>query len=170
MNSRVSYGVCTISTKEMAFNILGYMHTLVQDCSSFLKSSLCEQTSTAEWTVFRTLWTSWRPFVSASIKRASTAAQLPRTSADFKINNGLEAERVLQVVNVALRVDLTVLLWRKILMMIIDYIMGDASEQNVTNTMVMDLLGSSLENMFWSAGKPVRAVYFILLRDSALIW
>jgi len=81
-------------------------------------------------------------------KKSEHRCTIAKDSADFKINNGLEAERVLQVVNVALRVDLTVLLWRKILMMIIDYIMGDASEQNVTNTMVMDLLGSSLENMF----------------------
>ena len=103
MNWRISYDVYTISTKEIAFNLLNFMHTLVQDHSSLLKSSLCGQTSTAEWTVFRTLWTSRRPFVSGSIKSASSVAK-----DHAKINNGLEAERVLQVVNVTLRVDVTV--------------------------------------------------------------
>lgn len=97
-----SYGVRTFSAKEMAFNILGLMHPLLFSI-----------------TQVEPIWADLnggmdRPDLADTVARIrmnlNTKADLRRAiardnSADFKIINGVEAERLLQTVDVLPRAN-----------------------------------------------------------------
>lgn len=93
-----SYGVRTFSAKEMAFNILGLMHPLlfsitqVEPIWADLNGGMDRLPDLADITT--------RMSLSLSKKSELRRAIARDNSADFKIVNGLEAERVLQTNNV----------------------------------------------------------------------
>lgn len=98
-----SYGVRTFSAKEMAFNILGLMHPLlfsitqVEPIWADLNGGMDRLPDLADITT--------RIRVSLNKKAELRRAIAKDNSADFKIINGLEAERVLQTVNVTPRAN-----------------------------------------------------------------
>src|ERR1700722_12511956 len=100
-----SHGVRTFSAKEMAFNILGLMHPLlfsitqVEPIWADLNGGMDRLPDLAEIT------TKIRTDLNklSDIRRAIT----PDNSADFKVVNGVEAERVLQTVTVTSRANVT---------------------------------------------------------------
>ncbi|KAF7965824.1 hypothetical protein HWV62_41719, partial [Athelia sp. TMB] len=98
-----SYGVRTFSAKEMAFNILGLMHPLlfsitqVEPIWADLNGGMDRLPDLADITT--------RVRVSLNKKADLRRAIAKDNSADFKIINGLEAERVLQTVNVTPRAN-----------------------------------------------------------------
>jgi fatty acid synthase subunit alpha, fungi type len=98
-----SYGVRTFSAKEMAFNILGLMHPLlfsitqVEPIWADLNGGMDRLPDLADITT--------RIRLSLNKKSELRRAIAKDNAADFKITNGLEAERVLQVVNVTPRAN-----------------------------------------------------------------
>jgi fatty acid synthase subunit beta len=96
-----SYGVRTFSAKEMAFNILGLMHPLlfsitqVEPIWADLNGGMDRLPDLADITT--------RIRLSLNKKSELRRAIARDNSADFKIINSLEAERVLQTVNVTPR-------------------------------------------------------------------
>lgn len=98
-----SYGVRTFSAKEMAFNILGLMHPLlfsitqVEPIWADLNGGMDRLPDLADITT--------RIRLSLNKKSELRRAIARDNSADFKIVNGLEAERVLQTVNVTPRAN-----------------------------------------------------------------
>jgi fatty acid synthase subunit beta len=98
-----SYGVRTFSAKEMAFNILGLMHPLlfsitqVEPIWADLNGGMDRLPDLADITT--------RIRLNLNKKSNLRRAIAKDNAADFKITNGLEAERVLQVVNVTPRAN-----------------------------------------------------------------
>jgi fatty acid synthase subunit alpha, fungi type len=98
-----SYGVRTFSAKEMAFNILGLMHPLlfsitqVEPIWADLNGGMDRLPDLADITTRIRLNLNKTSELRRAIARDNAA--------DFKITNGLEAERVLQVVNVTPRAN-----------------------------------------------------------------
>lgn len=98
-----SYGVRTFSAKEMAFNILGLMHPLlfsitqVEPIWADLNGGMDRLPDLADITTRIRLSLNKQSELRRAIARDN--------SADFKIINGLEAERVLQTVNVTPRAN-----------------------------------------------------------------
>lgn len=98
-----SYGVRTFSAKEMAFNILGLMHPLlfsitqVEPIWADLNGGMDRLPDLADITT--------RIRLSLNKKSDLRRAIARDNSADFKIINGLEAERILQTVNVTPRAN-----------------------------------------------------------------
>jgi fatty acid synthase subunit alpha len=98
-----SYGVRTFSAKEMAFNILGLMHPLlfsitqVEPIWADLNGGMDRLPDLADITT--------RIRLNLNKKSDLRRAIAKDNAADFKITNGLEAERVLQVVNVTPRAN-----------------------------------------------------------------
>jgi len=93
-----SYGVRTFSTKEMAFNILGLIHPLlfsvtqVEPIWADLNSGMDRLPDLADITT---------RIRSDIMKKSDSRHAIARdNAADFKIVNGVEAERVLQTVYV----------------------------------------------------------------------
>jgi fatty acid synthase subunit beta len=98
-----SYGVRTFSAKEMAFNILGLMHPLlfsitqVEPIWADLNGGMDRLPDLADITT--------RIRLSLNKKSDLRRAIARDNSADFKVINGLEAERILQAVNVTPRAN-----------------------------------------------------------------
>ncbi|KAG5646963.1 hypothetical protein DXG03_001686 [Asterophora parasitica] len=98
-----SYGVRTFSAKEMAFNILGLMHPLlfsitqVEPIWADLNGGMDRLPDLADITN--------RIRVSLNKKADLRRAIARDNSADFKITNGVEAERLLQTVDVLPRAN-----------------------------------------------------------------
>jgi fatty acid synthase subunit alpha len=97
-----SYGVRTFSAKEMAFNILGLMHPLlfsitqVEPIWADLNGGMDRPDLADVVTLIRT----------NLLKKADLRRAIARdNSADFKIINGVEAERLLQTVDVLPRAN-----------------------------------------------------------------
>jgi fatty acid synthase subunit alpha len=97
------YGVRTFSAKEMAFNILGLMHPLlfsitqVEPIWADLNGGMDRLPDLADVTTRIRLGL----HAKADLRRAVARDN----SADFKITNGTEAERVLQTVNIVPRAN-----------------------------------------------------------------
>ncbi|KZT29627.1 fatty acid synthase [Neolentinus lepideus HHB14362 ss-1] len=97
------HGVRTFSAKEMAFNILGLMHPLlfsitqVEPIWADLSGGMDRLPDLAELTTRIRLDINKKSQLRRAIARDNAA--------DFKITNGLEAERVLQTVNVTPRAN-----------------------------------------------------------------
>ena len=98
-----SYGVRTFSAKEMAFNILGLMHPLlfgitqVEPIWADLNGGMDRLPDLADIT---------SRIRSGIIKKSDSRRAIARdNAADFKITNGVEAERVLQTVYVTPRAN-----------------------------------------------------------------
>src|ERR1700728_875291 len=98
-----SHAVRTFSAKEMAFNILGLMHPLlfsitqVEPIWADLNGGMDRLPDLADITT--------RIRLSLNKKSELRRAIARDNSADFKIINGLEAERILQTVNVTPRAN-----------------------------------------------------------------
>jgi fatty acid synthase subunit alpha len=98
-----SYGVCTFSAKEMAFNILGLMHPLlfsitqVEPIWADLNGGMDRLPDLAEITS--------RIRLSLNKKRELRRAITRDNAADDKVVNGVEVERLLQTVNVVPRTN-----------------------------------------------------------------
>ena len=98
-----SHGVRTFSAKEMAFNLLGLMHPLlfsitqVEPIWADLNGGMDRLPDLAEITT--------RIRVSLNKKSELRRAIARDNAADFKVVNGVEAERVLQTVNVTPRAN-----------------------------------------------------------------
>ncbi|KII85134.1 hypothetical protein PLICRDRAFT_45274 [Plicaturopsis crispa FD-325 SS-3] len=98
-----SHGVRTFSAKEMAFNILGLMHPLlfsitqVEPIWADLNGGMDRLPDLADITTRVRLELNKKAELRRAIARDN--------SADFKIINGVEAERVLQTVNVVPRAN-----------------------------------------------------------------
>ncbi|TFY76669.1 hypothetical protein EWM64_g7343 [Hericium alpestre] len=98
-----SHGVRTFSAKEMAFNILGLMHPLlfsitqVEPIWADLSGGMDRVADLAEITT--------RIRVNINKKSELRRAIARDNSAEFKVINGVEAERVLQTVNVTPRAN-----------------------------------------------------------------
>lgn len=98
-----SYGVRTFSAKEMAFNILGLMHPLlfsitqVEPIWADLNGGMDRLPDLADITT--------RIRLSLNKKSELRRAIARDNSADFKVTNGPDAERVLQTVNVTPRAN-----------------------------------------------------------------
>src|SRR6202035_1435871 len=90
-----SYGVRTFSAKEMVFNILGLMHPLLSSITQVepiwadLNGGMDRLPDLSDIT------TRIRP----NILKKSRCAITHENSADFKVINGVEAERLLQTVD-----------------------------------------------------------------------
>lgn len=98
-----SHGVRTFSAKEMAFNLLGLMHPLlfsitqVESIWADLNGGMDRLPDLAEITT--------RIRVNLNKKSKLRRAIARDNAADFKTINGVEAERVLQTVNVTARAN-----------------------------------------------------------------
>ena len=93
-----SYGVCTFSAKEMAFNILGLMHPLLFSIMQFkpiwanLNSGMDHLPNLTNSTTC--IW------LSLNKKSKLCRAIAWDNSADFQVTNGPDVEQLLQTVNV----------------------------------------------------------------------
>jgi fatty acid synthase subunit alpha len=98
-----SHGVRTFSSKEMAFNILGLMHPLlfsitqVEPIWADLNGGMDRLPDLADITTRIRLDLNKKSDLRRAITRDNAA--------DFKVTNGVEAERVLQTVNVTPRAN-----------------------------------------------------------------
>src|SRR6266446_122157 len=98
-----SYGVRTFSAKEMAFNILGLMHPLlfsitqVEPIWADLNGGMDRLPDLADITT--------RIRTKLNKKAESRRAIARDNSADFKVINGVEAERLLKTVDVLPRAN-----------------------------------------------------------------
>jgi fatty acid synthase subunit beta len=98
-----SYGVCTFSAKEMAFNILGLMHPLLLSITQVkpiwadLNGGMDRLPDLADVTTRIRLDLNKKSELRHAIARDN--------STDFKIINGIEAERLLQTVDVIPRAN-----------------------------------------------------------------
>jgi fatty acid synthase subunit beta len=102
-SSTESYGIRTFSAKEMAFNILGLMHPLlfsitqVEPIWADLNGGMDRLPDLADITT--------RIRLSLNKKSELRRVIARDNAADFKVINGLEAERVFQTVNVTPRAN-----------------------------------------------------------------
>ena len=93
-----SYGVRTFSAKEMAFNILGLMHSLL---SSIMQVEPIWADLNGGMDRFPDLCIRTELNKRAELRRAIACDN----SADFKVINGVEAEQLLQIVDVLPRAN-----------------------------------------------------------------
>ncbi|KAG8752051.1 3-oxoacyl-[acyl-carrier-protein] synthase [Serendipita sp. 396] len=98
-----TYGVRTFSTKEMAFNILGLMHPLLFSITQ-VEPIWADLSGAMDRPDLAEITTRIRKSIQTEADRRKAISR--DTSADYKVINGQEAERVLQTVQVSPRANL----------------------------------------------------------------